>query len=122
MLAQCQKCGKAYEPKRKGGKFCSTSCRVVQHQQVKRGRLWPNPNTGDELYLANKLVAVGRSSQETLAKVQSLPADEAIEVLRRLVEGWAGASNNSIIERILDNDAKERNTNYSAYQKRTGLY
>lgn len=122
MVMQCQKCGKAYEPKRRGGKFCSTSCRVVQHQLVKRGRLYMNPNTGDEVYLANKLATVERTAQQTLVAVQEMPAEQALAELRKLVQGWAGVAQNSVIERILRHDRKERETNYEAYRARTGLY
>lgn len=118
----CQKCGKEYKPKRRGGKFCSTSCRVVRHQLAKKGRQFAPLHSGDELYLANKLAAVGRSSVETLAKVRGLPAEQAAEELRRLVEGWAGASNNSVIERILADVAQERRADYDAYRKRTSLF
>jgi hypothetical protein len=95
---------------------------VVQHQLVKKGRLWPNPNTGDELYLAIKLEAVGRSSNEVLEQVKDLPLAEGFAELHRLVQAWSGASNNSVIDRILANAQKEQTTNYAAYRKRTGLY
>jgi predicted amidophosphoribosyltransferase len=107
MTAQCQKCGKDYEPKRRGGKFCSVSCRVVQHQLVKKGEAWSNPPNGDERYLADKLVAVGRSAKEALVQVEGLPAAEAFSRLRMLVQGWAGVANNSIIEKVQYNEQQE---------------
>ncbi len=106
---QCQKCGKDYEPKRRGGKFCSVSCRVVHHQLVKRGEAWPNPPNGDERYLADKLVAVGRSATEALAQVEGMPAAEAFSRLRALVQGWAGVAHNSIIEKVQYNEQQEMN-------------
>ncbi len=109
MTVQCQKCGKDYEPKRRGGKFCSVSCRVVQHQLVKKGKAWPNPPNGDERYLADKLVAVGRSATEVLAQVEGMPAAEAFGRLRALVQGWAGVANNSIIEKVQYNEQQEMN-------------
>jgi predicted amidophosphoribosyltransferase len=107
MIAQCQKCGKDYEPKRRGGKFCSTSCRVVQHQLIKRGEAWRNPANGDERYLADKLVAVGRSATEALEQVEGMPAAEAFGRLRVLVQGWATVANNSIIEKVQYNEQQE---------------
>ena len=107
MTAQCQKCGKDYEPKRRGGKFCSVSCRVVQHQLIKRGEAWGKPTSGDERYLADKLVAVGRSATEALVQVEGLPAAEAFSRLRALVQGWAGVANNSIIEKVQYNEQQE---------------
>ncbi len=109
MIAQCQKCGKDYEPKRRGGKFCSVSCRVVQHQLVKRGEAWGKPASGDERYLADKLVAVGRSATEALVQVEGMPAAEAFSRLRALVQGWAGVAHNSIIEKIKYNEQQEMN-------------
>jgi hypothetical protein len=107
MVAQCQKCGKDYEPRRRGGKFCSTSCRVVQHQLIKRGDVWRTPASGDERYLADKLVAVGRSATEVLVQVEGLPVAEAFGRLRALVQGWAGVANNSIIEKVQYNEQQE---------------
>lgn len=108
MLAKCQRCEKEYEPKRAGGKFCSTSCRVTQHQLVKKGKTWPNSQTGDEIYLANKLDAVGRSSVEVLTQVEGMPIEEAFAQLKALVQGWTGIANNSIIGNIIRNEQKAR--------------
>ncbi len=107
MIAQCQKCGKDYEPKRRGGKFCSVSCRVVQHQLIKRGEVWSKPASGDERYLADKLVAVGRSATEALVQVEGIPVAEAFERLRALVQGWAGVAHNSVIEKVQYNEQQE---------------
>ncbi len=104
MIAQCQKCGKDYEPKRRGGKFCSVSCRVVHHQLVKKRQAWPNPPTADESYLAGIVVAVGRTASETLQQVEGLPVEAELAGLRALVEGWARVGNNFIVERIQYND------------------
>jgi hypothetical protein len=109
MIAQCEKCGKDYEPKRRGGKFCSVSCRVVQHQLIKRGEVWRNPASGDERYLADKLAAVGRSATETLVQIEGMPAAEAFNQLRALVQGWAGVAHNSIIEKVQYNEQQEIN-------------
>ncbi len=109
MVVQCQKCGKDYEPKRRGGKFCSVSCRVVQHQLIKRGEVWGKPASGDERYLVDKLVAVGRSATEVLAQVEGLPAVEAVRQLQALAKGWAEVANNSIIEKIQYNEQQEIN-------------
>jgi hypothetical protein len=109
MIAQCQKCGKDYEPKRRGGKFCSTSCRVVQHQLIKKGEVWGKPATGDERYLAAKLVAVGQSATSTLDQVKGLSVEVEVAELRKLVRGWAGVAHNSIIERVQYAEQQELN-------------
>jgi hypothetical protein len=82
---------------------------VVQHQLIKRGEAWRTPATGDERYLAEKLVAVGRSARETLAQVQGMPAAEALSQLRVLVQAWAGVADNSVIEKVQYNEQQEIN-------------
>ncbi len=104
MIVQCEKCGKDYKPKRRGGKFCSVSCRVVQHQLVKKGQVWPNLPTANESYLASIVVAVGRTASETLQQVEGLPVEAELAGLRALVQGWVRVGNNSIVERIQYND------------------
>jgi hypothetical protein len=80
---------------------------VVQHQLIKRGEAWRAPTNGDERYLADKLVAVGRSATEALVQVEGMPAAEAFSQLRALVQGWAGVANNSIIEKVQYNEQQE---------------
>ena len=121
MTAQCQKCGKDYEPKRRGGKFCSTSCRVVQHQLVKRGEAWTNPTTADEQYLAHKLEAVGRSAAEVLAQVEGLPAAEAVVRLRAVVQAWTGLDNNSIIAKVKHHEQRENTVLATRMSRLQGL-
>jgi hypothetical protein len=79
----------------------------MQHQLIKKGEAWGKPINGDERYLADKLVAVGRSAKEALAQVEGMPAAEAFSRLRALVQGWAGVANNSIIEKVQYNEQQE---------------
>jgi hypothetical protein len=81
----------------------------VQHQLIKRGEVWGKPASGDERYLVDKLVAVGRSATEVLAQVEGLPAVEAVRQLQALAKGWAEVANNSIIEKIQYNEQQEIN-------------
>jgi hypothetical protein len=74
---------------------------------VKKRQAWPNLPNGDERYLADKLVAVGRSATEALAQVEGLPAAEAFSRLQVLVQGWAGVANNAIIEKVQYNEQQE---------------
>jgi hypothetical protein len=80
---------------------------VVQHQLIKRGEAWGKPATGDERYLAEKLVAVGRSATQALIQVEGMPAAEAFSQLRMLVRAWAEVANNFIIEKIQYNEQQE---------------
>jgi hypothetical protein len=81
----------------------------MQHQLIKQGEAWAKPATGDERYLADKLVAIGRSATEALAQVEGMPAAEAFSQLRALVQGWAGVAHNSIIEKVQYNEQQEIN-------------
>jgi hypothetical protein len=93
---------------------------VVQHQLIKKGEAWGKPATGDERYLADKLVAVGRSATEALAQVEGLPAAEAFSQLRALVQGWAGVAHNSIIEKVQYNEQKEMDAHANRMQRIKG--
>ncbi len=73
------------------------------------GEAWGKPASGDERYLADKLVAVGRSATEALVQVEGLSAAEAFSQLRALVQGWAGVAHNSIIEKVQYNEQQEMN-------------
>lgn len=99
-MVTCQKCGKAYEPKRRGGKFCSTTCRVSHYQLLKRGGSWIEPAVRHERYLADKLIAVGESADKVLQQVKGLPAEQELAALKQLVLSWRNVANNSIIEQI----------------------
>jgi hypothetical protein len=72
----------------------------VQHQLIKKGEAFGKPATGDERYLSAKLVAVGQSASSTLDQVKGLPAEAELAELRKLVRGWVGVANNSIIDRV----------------------
>jgi len=80
---------------------------VVQHQLIKWGEVWGKPASGDERYLVDKLLAVGRSATEALAQVEGMSAVEAVRQLRALAQGWSQVANNSIIEKIQYNEQQE---------------
>jgi hypothetical protein len=82
---------------------------VVQHQLIKKGEAWGKPASGDERYLAAKLVAVGQSATSTLHQVKGLSAEAELVELRKLVWGWAGVAHNSIIERVQYAEQQELN-------------
>jgi hypothetical protein len=89
----------------------------VQHQLIKKGEVWGKPASGDERYLADKLVAVGRSATEALVQVEGMPAAEAFGRLRALVQGWATVANNSIIEKVQYNEEREMNAQTTRMQR-----
>jgi hypothetical protein len=90
---------------------------VVQHQLIKKGEAWGRPASGDERYLADKLVAVGRSATEALVQVEGMPAAEAFSRLRALVQGWSTVANNSIIEKVQYNEEREMNAQATRMQR-----
>jgi hypothetical protein len=54
---------------------------------------------------------------EALVQVEGLPAPEAFNRLRALVQGWAGVANNSIIEKVQYNEQQEINAQVARLQR-----
>ena len=90
---------------------------MVQYQRAKQGEPWPIPPTGDEVYLADKLAAVGRSAEEMLAKVAGLAAEVGLAEVRQLLRAWTSNTNNSVIERIQRRDQQEREARAAQFKR-----
>lgn len=124
-MSQCLKCQKEYIPKRRGGKFCSVSCRVGYHQQVQRGHSIKNPPTSDEVYLVEKMLAVGKLATKLLQDM-SLPKEQRPSDLfarsKELAALFTTFTNNSIVEGIQRREVERKQADYKAYRDKTGLY
>jgi hypothetical protein len=124
-MSECLKCSKMYIPKRRGGKFCSVSCRVGYHQQVQRGHSIQNPPTGDEVYLVDKMLAVAEMANQLLADM-NLPKDQRPSDLftrsKELASFFASFANNSIVHGIHHREKQRKEAAYKAYRDKTGLY
>jgi hypothetical protein len=98
---------------------------VVHYQRGKQGEAWPIPPTGDEVYLAEKLAAVGRSAEEALVKVAGLPVEAELSELRQLVRAWTANANNSVIEGIQRRERQEQMARAARFkltsQKKPGI-
>jgi hypothetical protein len=102
-MSECLKCKKEYIPKRQGGKFCSTNCRVAYNQKVKRGYAIPNPPASDEAYLSEKLALVGRLATPLAdaigLSIEARPNDFQQQV-NDLIRYCATFSDNSVIDGV----------------------
>jgi hypothetical protein len=124
-MSECLKCQKEYIPKRRGGKFCSVSCRVGYHQKVQRGHSIVNPPTSDEVYLVEKMLAVGKLASK-LVEDMSLPKEQRPTDLftrtKELASLFVTFTNNTIVESIERREAERKKAEYKAYRDKTGLY
>ena len=88
----CLKCQKEYNPKRRGGLFCSVSCGNSYRQQLKRneqqkanlvkkGYAVENPLTNEELELWRCIEEVAATAKQILAD-RNLPVEQRPENLR----------------------------------------
>lgn len=124
-MSECLKCNKEYIPKRRGGKFCSVSCRVGYHQQVQRGHSIQNPPTGDEVYLAEKMMAVAGMAAR-LVEDMNLPKEQRPADLftrsKELASFFVSFANNSIVHSIQHRESERKKAAYKAHRDKTGLY
>jgi hypothetical protein len=101
MKSTCQNCKKEYQPKRKGGRFCSVSCRASAWEKAQQPGEEGWKYKGDEAYLAHKLEAFMKGADEVLRQVKELPDEEAVPVMRAFLKlaGWG--MGNSVVEKVL---------------------
>lgn len=92
---KCLKCQKEYNPKRRGGLFCSVSCGNSYRQQLKRneqqrnnlvkkGYAVENPLTNEELELWRFVEELAAMAKQILAD-RNLPVEKRPENLRSRV-------------------------------------
>lgn len=106
MKTTCQNCQKEYQPKRRGGKFCSTACRVSaweKAQPLSSAASQAGQEVGtDELYLARKLDAYAQEGSRLLAQMKDAQGGtEAIHKMVELMQIIAGESENSVVQAVL---------------------
>jgi hypothetical protein len=110
----CLKCQKEYNPKRRGGLFCSVSCGNSYRQQLKRneqqkanlvkkGYAVENPLTNEELELWRCIEEVAATAKQILAD-RNLPVEQRPENLRsrvnQFVEDCKEKGDSQLISRI----------------------
>jgi hypothetical protein len=106
MTSTCQYCKKKYQAKRKGGRFCSVSCRVTSWEKAQQPGEAGWIYQGEEPYLARKLEALMKGASAVLKQVQGLPVEEAVELMKAYL-GQAGWGNgNSVVEEVLKKSSR----------------
>jgi hypothetical protein len=101
MISTCQYCKKEYQAKRRGGRFCSVSCRVLAWEKAKQPGEAGWIYRGEELYLARKLEAFMKGASGVLKQVKELPAEEAGELMRVFLVQTGWGEGNSVVEGVL---------------------
>ena len=101
MKSTCQNCQKEYQPKRKGGRFCSVSCRASAWEKAQQPGEAGWIYKGAEVYLAHKLEAFMKGADQILKQVEGLSDEEAVPVMKAFL-GLAGWGNgNSVVEKVV---------------------
>lgn len=101
MIVQCQKCGKDYEPKRRGGRFCSVNCRVTSWEKAQQPGEAGWIYQGEEMYLARKLEALMMGASAVLKQAEGLPVEEAAELMKAFLSQSGWGNGNSVVEGVL---------------------
>lgn len=101
MTNTCQNCKKEYQAKRRGGRFCSVSCRVSSWDKAQQEGEAGWIHRGEEYYLARKLEAFMKEASAVLNQVKGLPDQEAAEQMRSFLwqAGWG--MGNGVVESVV---------------------
>jgi hypothetical protein len=101
MMNTCQNCQKEYQAKRKGGRFCSVSCRVSAWEKAQQPGEAGWIYRGEELYLARKLESLMKGASAVLKQVEGLPAEEAAELMKVFLDQAAWGHGNGVVDGVL---------------------
>lgn len=119
-MAICLNCKKEYIPKRRGGKFCSTSCRVSYWEKVQRGHAIANPPSTKEVHLAEKLAIVAGLAR-SLNEERSLPKEQRQQSLSVQLDAFLkyciSLSGDGVIEDVQLRDKLQNSANLRASRK-----
>ncbi len=106
MTSTCQYCKKEYQAKRKGGRFCSVSCRVTSWEKAQQPGEAGWIYQGEELYLARKLEALMKGASTVLSQVEGLPVEEAAELMKAFIKQAGWGMGNSVVQEVLKNSSR----------------
>jgi len=101
MLQTCQHCATVYTPRRKGGRFCSTNCRVSAWDKAQKSEEAHWLYQGDEYYLARKLDFLGEEAGKLLARLEAPPTSEQLTQLKALLGRVHCERENLVVVRLL---------------------
>ncbi|MET4109154.1 hypothetical protein ABIB60_004529 [Hymenobacter sp. UYP22] len=101
MLQTCQHCATVYTPRRKGGRFCSTNCRVSAWDKAQKSEEAHWLYQGDEYYLAHKLDFLGEEAGKLLSLLEGYPTTEQLTQIKELLGRMWGERDNSVVQRVI---------------------
>lgn len=101
MTSTCQYCKQEYQAKRKGGRFCSVSCRVTSWEKAQQPGEAGWIYQGEEMYLARKLEALMMGASAVLKQAEGLPVEEAAVLMKAFLSQSGWGNGNSVVEGVL---------------------
>jgi hypothetical protein len=101
MLTTCQHCATVYTPRRKGGRFCSTNCRVAAWDKAQKSEEGQWLYQGDEYYLARKIDFLGEEAGKLLSLLEDTPTPDQVKQIRQLLERLQYEGGNLVVQRIV---------------------
>ena len=101
MLHTCQHCSTVYTPRRKGGRFCSTNCRVSAWDKAQKSEEAQWLYQGEEYYLARKIDFLGEEAGKLLSLLGDTPTAEQLKQIRELLDRMQYERGNSIVQRLV---------------------
>ncbi len=101
MLHTCQHCSTLYTPRRKGGRFCSTNCRVSAWDKAQKSEEAQWLYQGEEYYLARKIDFLGEEAERLLPLLGSTPTPEQLKQIQQLLDRMQYERGNSVVQRLV---------------------
>jgi hypothetical protein len=101
MLYTCQHCTTVYTPRRKGGRFCSTNCRVAAWDKAQKSEEAQWLYQGEEYYLARKIDFLGEEASKLIPLLEGTPTLAQLKQLRELLDRMQYERGNSVVQRLV---------------------
>jgi hypothetical protein len=101
MLHTCQHCATVYTPRRKGGRFCSTNCRVSAWDKAQKSEEAQWLYQGEEYYLARKIDFLGEEAGKLLPLLEDTPTTDQVKQIRQLLDRLQYERGNSVVQRLM---------------------
>ncbi len=101
MLTTCQHCATVYTPRRKGGRFCSTNCRVAAWDKAQKSEEGQWLYQGEEYYLARKIDFLGEEASKLLPLLEDTPTPDQVKQIRQLLDRLQYERGNSVVQRLM---------------------
>jgi len=101
MRYTCQHCSTVYTPRRKGGRFCSTNCRVSAWDKAQKSEEAQWLYQGEEYYLARKIDFLGEEAGKLLPQLGDTITPDQVQQIRTLLDRMQYERGNSVVQRLV---------------------